>query len=77
MHKGMGHDRLHPPALDPGSALFLDVDGTLLEIAAAPDLVQVPAGLPDLLGRRAAERDGAVTAHAEDRRAVGVENVRV
>lgn len=60
MHKGMGHDRLHPPALDPGSALFLDVDGTLLEIAAAPDLVEVPAGLPDVLERRAAERDGAL-----------------
>lgn len=60
MHKGMRRDRLHPPALDPGSALFLDVDGTLLEIAAGPDLVQVPAGLPDLLERRAAERDGAL-----------------
>src|SRR5882672_497981 len=42
---------------DSGSSLFLDVDGTLLDIAAAPELVVVPAELSatlthlaDLLG---------------------------
>lgn len=38
-----------PPELDRMSALFLDLDGTLLEIAATPELVVVPAGLPALL----------------------------
>lgn len=48
------------PALDREAALFLDVDGTLLEIAPRPDEVRVPAGLPDLLERRAGERGGAL-----------------
>lgn len=38
-----------PPELDTMSALFLDLDGTLLEIAATPELVVVPPSLPDLL----------------------------
>ncbi|HEY4471102.1 MAG TPA: trehalose-phosphatase, partial [Stellaceae bacterium] len=49
-----------PPALDPQAALFVDVDGTLLEIAPGPDLVQVPPSLPDLLLRLSTERDGAL-----------------
>src|SRR5690242_20444770 len=48
------------PPLDPLSALFLDVDGTLLEIAPRPELVQVPDGLPSLLIRLSAEREGAL-----------------
>jgi trehalose 6-phosphate phosphatase len=49
-----------PPALDLQSAIFLDVDGTLLEIAPRPELVRVPPGLPELLVRLAAEREGAL-----------------
>jgi len=38
-----------PPDLGPGDALFLDVDGTMLEFAPTPDSVVVPPGLPPLL----------------------------
>jgi trehalose 6-phosphate phosphatase len=48
------------PPLDPQSALFLDVDGTLLEIAPRPELVQVPDGLPSLIMRLSAAREGAL-----------------
>jgi trehalose 6-phosphate phosphatase len=33
------------------AALFLDFDGTLIELAESPDAIDVPAHLPDLLGR--------------------------
>jgi trehalose 6-phosphate synthase len=49
-----------PPALDPAAALFIDIDGTLLEIAARPELVRVPPELPALLDRLAAPRGGAL-----------------
>ena len=49
-----------PPPLDPRSALFIDLDGTLLEIAPRPELVRVPDGLPELLTRLAEQRDGAL-----------------
>jgi trehalose 6-phosphate phosphatase len=49
-----------PPPLDSGSALFLDVDGTLLEIAPRPELVRVPRGLPALIDRVASQRDAAL-----------------
>ncbi len=48
------------PLLDPLSALFLDVDGTLLEIAPRPELVRVPDGLPPLIMRLSAAREGAL-----------------
>jgi trehalose 6-phosphate phosphatase len=49
-----------PPSLPRDAALFLDVDGTLLDIAPRPELVQVPRHLPPLLGRLADERGGAL-----------------
>jgi trehalose 6-phosphate phosphatase len=49
-----------PPPLDRQSALFIDLDGTLLEIAPRPELVRVAPELPLLLERLAAERDGAL-----------------
>jgi trehalose 6-phosphate phosphatase len=49
-----------PPKLDRLAALFLDVDGTLLEIAARSDLVRAPPTLPALLGDLGAQRDGAL-----------------
>lgn len=48
-----------PPALAPArSALFLDFDGTLVEIADHPDDVLVPARLPALLAALSAALDG-------------------
>ncbi|HKM69633.1 MAG TPA: trehalose-phosphatase [Stellaceae bacterium] len=49
-----------PPTLHRDHALFLDFDGTLVEIAASPQLVQVPAKLPGLLGELADQLEGAV-----------------
>ncbi|MDB6177150.1 trehalose-phosphatase [Paracoccus sp. Z330] len=40
---------MNPPELPDDAALFLDFDGCLVEIAARPDAIVVPAGLPDLL----------------------------
>jgi len=40
--------------------LFLDIDGTLLEIADRPDRVRIPSALPGLLGALARQRDGAL-----------------
>ncbi|HSK38855.1 MAG TPA: trehalose-phosphatase, partial [Arenibaculum sp.] len=37
--------------IDPGWALFLDFDGTLVDIAPRPDAVVVATELPDLLAR--------------------------
>jgi len=48
------------PDLDRKSALFLDLDGTLLEIAATPELVVVPPALPAVLGHLHHQLEGAV-----------------
>lgn len=49
-----------PPPARPDWALFLDVDGTLVEIAAAPDAVRVSPELVTLLGRLQRGLDGAL-----------------
>ena len=43
------HDLPPPPPLDDDASLFLDFDGTLVELAAGPDEVHVLNELPDLL----------------------------
>ena len=48
------------PPLDRHDALFIDVDGTLLDIAPRPELVEVPPSLPDLLRRLGGEREWAL-----------------
>jgi trehalose 6-phosphate phosphatase len=52
--------RHSPPPLHRDHALFLDFDGTLVEIAPAPNLVRVPAELPDLLDELADRVGGAI-----------------
>ncbi len=54
------HRRPPPPLLDRACALFLDVDGTLLEFASRPDLVALPHGALETLGRISDRLDGAV-----------------
>lgn len=55
------HCGLAPPAFDAGAnSLFLDFDGTLVDIAPRPDAVQVPALLAPLLRRLDALTEGAV-----------------
>jgi trehalose 6-phosphate phosphatase len=49
-----------PPLLHPGCALFLDIDGTLLELAPTPDSVSVDAGIAALLPALAHRLQGAV-----------------
>lgn len=46
--------------LDPDCALFLDFDGTLVEIAAHPAAVVVPTGLVETLAQLQRSLDGAV-----------------
>lgn len=47
-----------PLSLLHGAALFLDFDGTLVELAAAPDAIHVSPGLAPLLKRLHARLDG-------------------
>lgn len=49
-----------PPALDARCALFLDVDGTLLDFAATPDGVAMPPHLPATLAALSERLDGAL-----------------
>ncbi len=47
-----------PPALLDGAALFLDFDGTLVELAERPDAIEVAPTLAPLLKRLRARLDG-------------------
>lgn len=47
-----------PLSLLDGAALFLDFDGTLVELAEAPDAISVPGELAGLLERLAARLEG-------------------
>lgn len=49
-----------PPALTAAHALFLDIDGTLLELAQTPDAVVVPPDLPGALRRIERKLGGAL-----------------
>jgi trehalose 6-phosphate phosphatase len=49
-----------PAKLQSDEAVFLDIDGTLLDLAATPLSVRVPADLPALLRAVAAARDNAL-----------------
>jgi len=49
-----------PPSPAEDWALFLDVDGCLLDLAQAPDAVVVPTGLPATLSGLARRLDGAI-----------------
>lgn len=49
-----------PAALLDGAALFLDFDGTLVDLADTPDAVSVSAGLPSLLRRLCSRLGGRV-----------------
>jgi trehalose 6-phosphate phosphatase len=60
-HDGCDTHGAQPPRFDlDTSALLLDVDGTILEIAPAPDLVHVPDSLVELLSRLNERTDGAL-----------------
>ena len=52
--------RASPPVAADDWALFLDVDGCLLDFADAPDAVRVPEGLVDAISRWSQRLDGAV-----------------
>ena len=54
-------DELNPVDLRPPQiALFLDVDGTLLDLAPSPEAVEVPAGLRDTLAAAEQRLNGAL-----------------
>lgn len=50
----------HPPPLTADVALFLDFDGTLVDLAPSPAAVRVAPGLDDLIARVAWHLNGAV-----------------
>jgi trehalose 6-phosphate phosphatase len=49
-----------PPDLLDGAALFLDFDGTLVDLAETPDAIRVPDALAPLLGRLRRRLDGRI-----------------
>lgn len=57
-----GMTALPPPPLSvlEGAALFLDFDGTLVELAEAPDAIEVPSDFSDLIQQLVRRLDGRV-----------------
>jgi trehalose 6-phosphate phosphatase len=53
-------DMLTAPEIERHWALFLDLDGTLIDIATAPDKVVTPSGLTDALARVRSALGGAI-----------------
>src|SRR3546814_4928833 len=53
-------DRAPPAALLAEAALFLDFDGTLVELAESPAAISVPSGLKPLLSRLVERLGGRV-----------------
>jgi trehalose 6-phosphate phosphatase len=51
---------VHPPPLTADVALFLDFDGTLVDIAPSPNAVKVAPGLDELMAQVAWHLNGAV-----------------
>lgn len=60
MHAPSARQRPRPPSPDHGWALFLDVDGCLLDFADAPDRVVVHPGLRECLHVLSERLDGAL-----------------
>ena len=54
------NDLLPPPDLLDGAALFLDFDGTLVEIAPRPDMVHVDQRLAGLMARLTEKLEGRI-----------------
>lgn len=63
----------HLPRFTPDIALFLDFDGTLVALAAQPELVQVPHGLTATLATLHRQLDGAL-ALVSGRRLLDLDN---
>lgn len=57
---GLDATRPRPPALHRDHALFLDIDGSLVEFASRPECVVVPAALRSTLSRLSESLDGAL-----------------
>src|ERR1700728_4627285 len=62
------------PTLDINNALFLDIDGTLIDLAPTPDAVIVPSYLPGTL-RRLSERLGGALAILSGRKLADIDNL--
>lgn len=60
-----------PPPPSPDWALFLDIDGTLIDIAPTPSAIHIPNGLPQRL-RALADRHGGALALVSGRAAANI-----
>jgi trehalose 6-phosphate phosphatase len=63
-----------PPTLDVNDALFLDIDGTLIDLAPTPDAVIVPSYLPGTL-RRLSDRLGGALAIISGRKLIDIDHL--